>query len=82
MSDREPGNTPAQDMHRAIFAAIKGMPPDEALAALGMSVAEVIVAHVPEAQRPRELRRFDEAVRGLTRQLGEIMAAMFKSEGR
>jgi hypothetical protein len=71
MSDTEPTNTELQDLHRSVVALIKGVDPQVVMAVLAMTAAEMIVAHVPPAQRPGQLRKFDDGVRSFTRTLGD-----------
>jgi hypothetical protein len=83
MSDKEPGNTPAQDLHRAIFAVVQGYSVDERLTALCAIIAEN-VAIQPAHERPRMLRKIEETTRMFTRSIEDALsnAATATAEAR
>lgn len=58
MSDREPKNTPAQDLHRILCQAMKGYGVEDRMNALAACAAEIIAAHAPEHERVKWQRMF------------------------
>ena len=82
MSDREPENTPAQDLHRILFQAMQDHSVDDCLHVLSTSVAQIIVACAPDAERQaRWIAQFEQSTRDALRQLRTAIAAARATKG-
>lgn len=76
MSDREPDNTPAQDLHRILFQAMRGFSVDDRLNALAACAAEIIVANAPALARVKWQRLFADEVRRMVNRIAAAFDAM------